>query len=608
VRALAGGALALVLALLPAIPAAAQGDAGEEGGTFGERIEVELVGVEVWVSDRDGTPVQGLDAGDFTVLHDGRPVEVSHFSEVRSGTLVAPGAGTAEGASPNPIPAGPPAPETGAPGHLVLYFDQDRLEPGGYRSVLEGVRTILADAAVPADRILVLRQDTNLHLEAPFGSSAAQVSEALERVSSGAHRGLAAASELQQARDAILRAWEESQSLSELTGEALDAAAAGQAQAGAGGGVGPRGAVGGAGTGGGIGPSACDVFRQRIQPVLDAWVRNQSQRAAVSLANLEGTAGFLAGLPGVKTLLYVSDGLSVEPGAALAAYVADFCPGYGRDQEMLALSESLSRELDRLADHFNAHRVTIHSIGGSGLRAGGAGQASERGSRAPVGGGLRFESRQREADRGGMTRLAVATGGRPIFERNDLTADLAAIARDMESYYSLAYTPPAAEGNERRSAGIEVRVADPALRVRHRRGFRAPDPEETMDERLAGALHLGIVDNPLDLRLGVGAAPAPGEPLRLYVMVPVDRLLFTSGPPPEARVEVRVLARSADAAEPVEARQEYRLRRPEGAVDGPVQLPVALRLGPGPHRLAVGFRDLGSGETAVVTTDVTMDG
>jgi hypothetical protein len=35
---------------------------------------------------------------------------------------------------------------------------------------------------------------------------------------------------------------------------------------------------------------------------------------------------------------------------------------------------------------------------------------------------------------------------------------------------------------------------------------------------------------------------------------------------------------------------------------------VVLRLGPGPHRLAVALRDLGSGETAVVTTDVSIDG
>jgi hypothetical protein len=238
-----------------------------------------------------------------------------------------------------------------------------------------------------------------------------------------------------------------------------------------------------------------------------------------------------------------------------------------------------------------------------------------------MGGGLRFESRQRESDRGGMTRLAVETGGRPIFDRNDLTADLAAIGREMGNYYSLAYTPPSAEGSEVR-ASIEVTAADPALRVRHRKGFRTPGPEETIDERLAGALHLGIVDNPLEMRLGMGAAPEPGQPLRLYVMVPVDRLLFapvTAAPseiegegdgevPPEARVEVRVLGLSLEAAEPVEARQEYRLRRPESAVAGPVQLPVVLRLGPGPHRLAVALRDLGSGETAVVTTDVSIDG
>jgi hypothetical protein len=111
----------LALALPPPAPAAAQGG---ESAAFGERIEVELVGVEVWVTDREGVPVQGLDADDFTVLHDGRPVTVSHFSEVRSGAVVAPAAVAGDRA---PAAAGLPAPEAEAPGHLVLYFDQDRL-------------------------------------------------------------------------------------------------------------------------------------------------------------------------------------------------------------------------------------------------------------------------------------------------------------------------------------------------------------------------------------------------------------------------------------------------------------------------------------------------
>jgi len=47
--------------------------------TFGETIDVRVVNVDVWVTDRDGNPVTGLTADDFEVREDGRPVELSNF-------------------------------------------------------------------------------------------------------------------------------------------------------------------------------------------------------------------------------------------------------------------------------------------------------------------------------------------------------------------------------------------------------------------------------------------------------------------------------------------------------------------------------------------------
>jgi VWFA-related protein len=599
-------AAAIALTLLAGAVAGAQerGPGAAADAAFGERIEVGLVGVEVWVEDAGGRPVPGLTADDFEVRHDGRPVEISHFSEVRAGAVAAPAAVAAGGG------AGAAVPGAAEPAHLVLYFDQLRLGPGGYRAVLDGMRRVLASGAVPAERILVLRQDTGLHLEAPLGSSAAGIEAALDRVAAGSHAGLAAATELQQARDAILEAWEQSESLSGSAQQGMSAAA-GAAGGGAGGGdtgfgSGPRAAVGGSGgAGGGILPSACDIFHQRAQPVVDAWIRDRGARVSITLAHLGGTAGFVSGLPGVKTLLYVSDGLDVEPGAALASYVSDFCPTRSRDHELRSLAEGLSRDFQSLAAHLNAHRVTLYAVEGSGLRGTGAGFASERGTSAPAGGRLRFESRQRQSDRSGMSLLAGETGGRAVFDRNRLADELAAIGRDMSNYYSLAYPSPAPEaGGDRRESRIEVRPKDRALTARYRRGFRAPDPDEQIAERLAGALHLGITSNPHDVRLGMGE-PAPGgaAPLRLYAMVPVDRLVFVPAEGGDvARLELHASAQSPGDAPPATARSEFRLRRPPGAADERVSLPLELALGPGVQRVAVALRDAASGETSFVTT------
>jgi len=619
------GAL-LVAVLLPlafAHPAAAQPETSATA-VFGERIDVGLVGLEAWVTDADGRPVYGLGADDFTVRHDGEPVAVTHFSEVRSGRVM-PAAPAVEAEAVDTAVADTPAADAPAvetpPGHLIVYFDQLRLSPASYAAVGEALERVLADADVPAERILVLRQDEGLHLEVPFGASAAAVRAAVERITSGSHRGLARASDLEQAQAALLEVWEEAESLSGTAAQGLNVAEQSAAAAGPGSGTtsfgsGPRGALESR-RGGSVAPPACDLFQQRAKPILDGWTRDRTARLAGTLSNLDAAAGLVSGLPGVKALLYVSDGLDVTPGLALAGYAADFCPGLDRQRELDALGEGLSRDFQRLAAHMNAHGVTVHAIQASGLRGPREGSASQRATRGRRGSGARLEARQRQGARSGLSLLAAETGGRAVFNRGDLAPEFAAIGREMGDYYSFAFPPPEGAGPVHR---VEVGVDDPDrpdLTVRYRRAVRSPDPAERIDEGLAGALHLQITNNPHDLRLGVAEAAAEGDPpLSLFVMVPLDRLVFRAdedGPEEYARVELHGLAQAASpGAEAVPLAQEYRLRKPPGGdpavASQRANLPLPLPLPAGPHRLAVALRDLGSGETSFVSTALTVPG
>ena len=600
------GLIALAAALAHPPPAAGQGERDPAAGAFGERIEVELIDVEVWVTDRDRRPVRGLTAADFEVRHDGQPVEITHFSEIRSGQAVA---ATAPAAGEVPSPA---APATAEPAHLIVYFDQTRLEPGGYRSTIEGLRGVLAGGTVPPERVLVLRQDAGLHLEAPFGSSAKEIDAGLDRIAGGAAAGLAVATEVQRAKDELLTAWEQASSLSGTASTGVGAAAGAGAGLGTGGGNTPRAAVGGSPAGGSsIVPSGCDLFEQRAQPILDGWVQTRRARIAATLANLDAAAGFVAALPGVKTFVYVSDGLDVEPGAALASMITDLCPVGGRDHELRALADSLASDFRTLARRFNANRVTIHALQGSGLTAAGSGAAGSRGTAGRA--GNRFDSRQRESDRSGLSLLAGETGGRAVFNRNDLRGELEEIGREMANHYSLAYPPPPSTGSRagraqgdsaaEREHRIEVTLRDGSLTARHRRGIRAPDRDTWMDDRLAGALHLGITSNPLDVRLGMGDAAAGTSTVRLYAMVPVDRLVFVPAEGGEiARLQVRGNVQSSGRRAPAEVEREFRLRKPPGADDQRVTLPIELELGPGLHVVALGLRDANSGEASFVTT------
>jgi hypothetical protein len=74
-RTVAGIALGLLLA--PSAPLVAQAPIRDD--SFGEEIQVNVVNLDVFVSDRQGKPLEGLQAEDFAVTEDGKPVKITNF-------------------------------------------------------------------------------------------------------------------------------------------------------------------------------------------------------------------------------------------------------------------------------------------------------------------------------------------------------------------------------------------------------------------------------------------------------------------------------------------------------------------------------------------------
>ncbi len=608
---LATGLGAALLWLAAAAPAVSQ-----DAGSFAERIDVELVNVDVWVTDAEGNPVTGLAAGDFEILHDDRPVLVSHFTEVRGGSEYRRPAVEKAGEG---APAGEPT--ATSPSHLVVYVDQSRLHPRNYPALVEGLEQLLAVDEVEPERVLVLRQTQGLSVEAAFGSSRKELKAAIARLGEGNAGGIALETEDEQALQAIRDSWEQSQDSVGSASSGL-AAVPGASDPGGGGGAGgvggPRGVVGGVGSG--AGPDACGMFLNQVQPILEGFARSRGQRIAVTLSNLADAASFLAGLPGVKTLLYLSDGLDLQPGAALASYASGLCPAGSAELLSGAMSEHLTTSFLELTRHANANRVTFHSLQASGLRSPSVASAST--GRKPRGGGYRsrglYESSQRAGERGGLSLIAEETGGRAVFNRNDLGPELARIGQDLRTYYSLAYQPPAGKdrggGKGKREHRIEVRLADGSWTARYRRGYLEKDAGRWLAERIEGALNLGITNNPLGVRLGAGDI-LPGEVrpggegtfrLPLHVMVPVERLAFLPRDGGHvAEITVRAMARSLATGAVATRQQTYRVKGSPGA-KGFANLVLELELGEGAQLTAVGVRDLVSREASFISTTLDL--
>jgi VWFA-related protein len=564
--------LILTSSLMLATATVAQEDSGDY--QFTDVIDVQLVNVEVWVTDKKDRPVSGLTIDDFEILEDDKPVEITYFAEVQEDKPVVPSLERtlAEAAG---VAEPPPAPSVD-PSHLVIYLDELHLMPASRKQAIEDIRSFLAEEGVPPERVLILTQHRDLKTEVTFGSSWRELDEALARLAKGLPRGGAVASEKRLAIKRIqdLWTWSVETAGQQRSGDPIEA--------------------------------SCQVFLPRAVPDVEAYAAVARERIAVTLDHLSNAASFLTGIPGVKTLIFVSDALERAPGADLISLVKDYCPAHTATP-MFLLSDELSRRFRTLTRHANANRVTIYALQTEGLSSGFTTTADQRGS-MQFRGSTSFDTAKRLSEREGMNNLAVETGGRTIFNRNEFGEELQAISNEMSAYYSLAYEP--SHGGDRKEHEIQVRLKNKDLRARHRRGYRDKDEDTRMTERLQAAVYLGLVDNPLGVRLGAGAVSAVDQKmmtLPLHIVVPAEKVVFLpSDDGVSAQLSVQVSTRNTSDQKGLFEHRAYRVKWETAEDKETIAVSMNLEIPPGVHLVAVGVRDDATRDMSFVSTTLEI--
>lgn len=580
-RSPAPGRPAVAAALLAALIAPAAGAQPEEGVVFPDRIEVEVVNLQVWVTDSEGRPVVALQPDDFELLIDGEPEPITHFSEIRSERTggpfspvrppapPAPPPPPAEAAEPGEPP--PPAPAPPEVGSLIVYFDELHLGRLERKQVVEDLRAMLEAREVEPQRVMILRQGTRLTAEASFGSTPDRLDEVLERLA----RPPAGQAAPADKRWVVQQLWSLWESARQRTNDR----------------------------------DPCTFFVPEGSAQITAWARDAAWRSRLTADQLTDVAELLGGIPGTKTVLYLGDALDLTPGADLFEMIRGLCPQDAAGLPSQLATEELTGRFERVASAANAGRVTIHTLQAGGLRRGALGgpEQSATDPRAP---GLKtaFEAAMRISDRSGLETIAARTGGTAVVNRNRFDRELSAIARDVGTYYSLGFSP--GERFEEGEHEVEVRTRHRGLEVRHRPELRLKTPRERLDELVLTSIYLGVAPNPLDLRLAHGDLRVDGGEVLLpvRVLVPVDRIAYLplGGGPPSASLEIAVHGRSPDQAEGPAVRRTFRFEKP-AETSGRAQLEIEIPLGPGLHVLGVSVRDQITGETSAVATTIGLE-
>jgi hypothetical protein len=258
--------------------------------------------------------------------------------------------------------------------------------------------------------------------------------------------------------------------------------------------------------------------------VARAYAEEVANDARMTLRALANVVESLAGIEGRKTLLYVSDGAALHPGEDMFQMLDELCGSRSVFQV-----QDLAAEFRRLSRLANANGVTINSLETAGLR--GFSGASAEENPLPVGpmARINLDSAKAADAQQLLFNLASETGGRAALNGNDLRTDLARIAADLRSYYSLGYTPE--RSGDGRVHAIEVKVKRDGLRVRHRTTYTDLPREERLAARVQTALLHGIVDNPLRAGLDLVSSQPAGRGQHLVVLrlrLPVRQLVLLS--------------------------------------------------------------------------------
>ncbi len=551
----------LALWALAAAPALAQAPVvGPTEGAFFESIDVSVVNLDVYVTDKRGNPVVGLSQGDFEVLEDGKPMPITNFYAVDAGQPIA-GTDLATAEVTAPAVGVPPVAEAvgSVPEeqrlHLVVYVDNFNIRPFNRNRVFRRLREFLNAALAPEDRVMLVTYDRSLHSRHPFTSDAQLVSQALFEIETMTGHAVHQDSE----RRDLLRAINEAQ-------------------------------------------DANQVFWQ-----IRTFAESSYNDLTFAVDALREIVDSLAGLPGRKALLYVSDGIAMKPGEEMFYVLLQ------KFNDTSAISTShefdASRLFDQLADQANAHRVSFYTLDAAGLRPP-TSSSAEMAELAQAGVASFYDSTLVSNLQAPLRTLAERTGGQAILNQNDVGPALDRIARDFDTYYSLGFTP--SHSGSGRLFDLEVRVVGRKdLIVRHRSTYRDKPVGTRMADGTMATLLYGGQRNGLGVQLALGGETVDADDRSFYlvtvvVQIPIGRLTLI--PREEVHLgKAKVFFAAMDEGGGLSEVQEVPvdLRIPEASLEAAREqhyaYEVQLRMRSGPHRLAVGVLDEVASEASFVS-------
>lgn len=535
------------------------------------RVYTELVQTDVMVFDKQGRFVDGLTKDDFELRIDGKPRPIQAFEQIAAGSdeesqlAAARGATTVNLKRPVPLDRGR---------IVFFYIDDFHMDLPGAKAAKKVISTFIEKQMGQNDQVAIASATGQIGFLQQLTNDRMVLHRALERLSVQNYSTRDFDRPPMSEYEAVLIGRDDRAVFDYFVNETMR------------------------NNPGITRDTAAQIVRGRAGAI-------QSQAAHFNFNTLSGLETLIKtarNLPGRKVVFFLSGGFLIE--------------------------NQRGDTLTRLRNITNAAAksgVVIYSMDTRGLVATLRGASVE----APfdVGGQLATATHgELSASQDGLNALAVDTGGKALFNTNDLTQGLAPAIKETSSYYLLAWKPDAESQKHGRFRQLEVKLVRRSdLTVRVRKGFFDLDPSptsaasnkkpeqtptttKTVPAKLRESITAPYPERSLPILMSVDYYDVVGKGPTLSTAIQLPGEFLSFGEQPDGKIQAVIdlsgvyfdekgvaktsfLERIVTTAPSLEAAKAYR---------ADITFTYPARLPPGLYQVRVAARDDKSGRTGSV--------
>jgi VWFA-related protein len=479
------------------------------------RSESQLVLMDVSVTDSHGAPVKGLQAGDFTLLENGKPQSIRVF-ETHGSEL------PYNAATEKPLPPGTFSNRISASTDTpldILLFDLLNTPPEDQAYARDQMLQYLRK--MPKGKLLSLFVlGTHLQMVQGFTDDADTLVRTAEKLTRQTSPLLT--TEVQQQQDQgftqEIGRYAMPATPSNLPASAAAGVAAAQTDA-----QGITGFV-----------SQRTATSARMESI------RSDQRTTMTLDALDAISRAVSGFPGRKNLVWLSGSFKIRlrPSESTVLGAAERTTQAASAVSDLTSNASYQEAIRHLTTVMAEARIAVYPVDVRGLRAGGVaigvGSESSR-SMVDVGNTDRFnntlssQSNSRFGEYGSMLDLADQTGGH-VFINNDVRGSIARSMEDGSSYYTLAYTPEKST-DEKSFRRVEIKMNHGTAVLAYRPGYYPTASQDSLKQsgahRLAAAMLPGLPQSTMLLvTLKVAPPDSTSKAVRIDYSIDLSEIDF----------------------------------------------------------------------------------